>query len=133
MSDRILLQGLAFWGRHGVLPEEQVLGGRFIVDVEATLDLREAGRSDDLNATANYAELYDRVRTVVEGPPVRLIEAVAERIALRLLDEFRRLESVTVRVHKPSAPIPGAPTAQVAVEITRQQTAGAAPRSQAAP
>src|SRR4051812_24669848 len=102
MPDRLLLTGLAFHGRHGVLAPERALGARFVVDVEALLDLRAAGQHDDRAATVDYAAMYEEVRTVVEGPPCNLIEAVAERIATRLLAGFPPLLAVTVRVHKPS-------------------------------
>ena len=119
MSDRILLTGLGFYGRHGALPAERELGGRFVVDVEATLDLRPAGESDDLAATVDYAAMYERVRALVEETRYNLIEALAERIAGELLGAFPLLEAVTVRVHKPGAPLPGAAVAAVAVEVQR--------------
>ena len=121
MSDRILLTGMQFFGRHGVLPEEQALGGRFVVDIEATLDLRAAGERDDLAATVDYGAIYEGVRGVVEGSPLQLVEAVAERIAALLLTNFALLDAVTVRVHKPGAPIPEAAAVQVAVEVTRER------------
>ncbi|HEY7067404.1 MAG TPA: dihydroneopterin aldolase [Chloroflexota bacterium] len=123
MTDRILLTGMAFYGRHGVLPAERELGGRFVVDVEAALDLRAAGERDDLAATADYATMYEAVRAVVEGPPCNLVEAVAERIARRLLAAFPPLQAVTVRVHKPGAPLPGAHFATIAVEVQRTREA----------
>src|SRR5688572_21981544 len=125
MSDRILLTGLGFYGRHGALPAERELGGRFVVDVEAALDLRPAGESDDLAATVDYAAVYERVRALVEETRYNLIEALAERIAGELLTQFPLLRAVTVRVHKPGAPLPGAVMAAVAVELHRtRETAG---------
>ena len=96
-----------------------------MVDVEATLDLRAAGERDDLAATADYAAMYEQVRAIVEGTPLNLLEALAERIAQRLLAGFSPLQAVTVRVHKPGAPIPGAATAAVAVEVHRMRRDGA--------
>lgn len=120
MPDRILLSGLAFFGRHGALPAERELGGRFVVDVEATVDLRAAGTTDDLAATVDYSAVYEDVRAVVEGPRCQLIETLAERIAERLLLQYPTIAAVTVRVHKPTAPIAGAAVAVgVAVEIQR--------------
>ncbi|HZS01378.1 MAG TPA: dihydroneopterin aldolase [Chloroflexota bacterium] len=119
MADRILMTGLVFHGRHGVFPEERRLGARFAVDVEATLDLRAAGERDDLAATADYGAMYEQVRAVLEGPSHNLLEAVAEEVARRLLAEFPPLQAVTVRVAKPAAPIAGAVTGTVAVEIHR--------------
>src|SRR5215210_5319854 len=121
MADRILLTGLAFFGRHGALPAERELGGRFVVDVDATLDLRPAGTSDDLAATVDYAAMYERIRAQVEDTRDSLVEALADRIASDLLAEFHLLEAVTVRVHKPGAPLPGAAVAAVAVEIHRRR------------
>src|SRR5215218_186239 len=119
MTDRLLLTGLAFYGYHGVLPAERALGARFIVDIEAALDLRAAGERDDLAATVDYAAMFEEVRAIVEGPPCNLIEAVAERVAGRLLARFGPLQGVTVRVHKPGAPIPGATFATIVVELHR--------------
>ena len=93
------MEGMAFFGRHGVFPAERELGARFTVDVELEGDLREAARSDRLDRTINYAEAYQLVREVVEGEPCHLLEAVAERIADRML-ALPRVDGAVVRVHK---------------------------------
>lgn len=118
MSDRVILQGLAFYGYHGVRPEETALGQRFVVDVEIAADLRDAGESDDLARTLDYTSVYDSIRSIVEGPPLRLIEAVAERIAAVILARDG-VESVRVRVRKPDVPIAGT-LEYVGVEIERR-------------
>jgi 7,8-dihydroneopterin aldolase/epimerase/oxygenase len=97
--DRILLEGMAFTGRHGVLPAERALPARFRVDVELAADLRAAGRSDRLADTIDYTRAYELVREVIEGEPCNLLEAVAERIATSLL-ALERVEGATVRVAK---------------------------------
>ena len=104
-GDRISLEGMRFYGYHGCLPEERARGQVFLVDVVLTLPLAAAG--DDLAATVNYAEVFALARSVVEGAPCRLIEAVAERIARGVLARFARVEEVRVTVHKPAAPLPG--------------------------
>jgi len=114
--DRILMDGMGFFGRHGVFPAERELGARFSVDVELEGDLRAAGASDRLEDTIDYALAYDLVRQVVEGEPCHLLEAVAERIAARLL-ELRGVTRAVVRVHK-KPPLPGE-FRSVAVEISR--------------
>ena len=106
-SDRIRLRGMRFFGYHGALPEERTLGQRLVVDVELALDRAPAGTSDDLTRTVSYAEVYDEVRAVVEGPPCALIEAVAERIAARVLAAHRTVQEVRVRVVKPEVPLRG--------------------------
>ena len=103
-ADRIALTGLRVRGHHGVLPEERRDGQDFVVDVVLHLDLAPAGRSDDLTRTVHYGELAEALAAVVEGEPVDLVEALAERLADVCLahDLVRRVE---VTVHKPHAPI----------------------------
>lgn len=122
MSDRIILSDLGFFGRHGVLPEERVLGQRFVVDLEVGLDLRAAGQSDELSQSVSYADIFLVVREIVEGEPVKLIETVAQRIADAVFDRFTVVESVRVRVSKPSAPI-AMERGLAAVEILRKRDA----------
>lgn len=105
--DKIILNQLEFYGYHGVFPEETKLGQRFIVDVILEVELQEAGKTDDLTKTINYAEAYETVKAVVEGTPFKLIEAVAERIAGKLLSNFPLVKSSTIKVVKPNPPIAG--------------------------
>lgn len=104
--DRIALRGLKFFGYHGVLREEEVLGQIFIVDIDLYADLSKAGKSDQVEDTINYAEVYARIKAIVEIEKYLLIERLAERIAEDVLGEFA-CEAVRVTVHKPQAPIPG--------------------------
>jgi 7,8-dihydroneopterin aldolase/epimerase/oxygenase len=124
-GDRVLLRGMVFYGHHGVLPEERERGQRFVIDVTLAADLREAGRTDDLTRTVDYAVVYDEVRQVVEGPPRKLLETVAEEIAARLL-QGALVDEVRVRVTKPEPPIAGA-TGAVGVEIVRRRGEGTCP------
>ena len=121
MTDRIALEGMVFYGYHGVSPEERELGQRFVVDLEMERDLRRAGLSDDLEDTTSYSDVYEVVRDVVEGRPRKLLESVAETIAGRVLEEFD-VESVRVTVGKPRAPMPGGVFSHAAVEVLRRRT-----------
>lgn len=123
-SDAIVLSGLTFYAHHGALAEERALGQRFVVDARLELDLAPAGRSDDLARTVNYADVWLVIREVVEGPPLSLVEAVAERVAAAILERFEQVEAAWVRVFKPSAPISGAVVGDVSVEIWRHRDAG---------
>lgn len=113
--DRIVLAGMEFHGYHGVFPEEASMGARFVVDVELGLSL--AG-DDVLAGTVDYSAVYALVRAEVTERRFRLIEALAHAIAERVLDEVARVEAVTIRVHKPHAPLPGV-VRDVYVEIER--------------
>ncbi len=118
-SDEIALTGLRAIGYHGVLPEERVEGQLFVVDVVLRLPLAAASESDELARTVDYGELASRIVAAVESDPVDLIETVAERVA-RLVLGYPAVESTTVTVHKPGAPIQ-VPFADVSVTVRRER------------
>jgi dihydroneopterin aldolase len=116
-TDELALRGVRAWGRHGALPAERELGQEFLVDVVLSLDMRPAAAEDDLSRTVDYGTLAGRLVSLIEGPPVNLIETLAERLAAACLDQ-QNVEEVEVTVHKPSAPVPF-PFADVSVTIRR--------------
>jgi dihydroneopterin aldolase len=118
--DTMKLERIQLYGRHGVYPEENRLGQRFYVSLELKLDLGAAGRTDDLEQTVNYAEVYALVKSVVEGEPFKLIEALAETLATRILDAYAKIHEVTVRVLKPHPPF-DIVFDGVTVELTRRR------------
>lgn len=120
-EDRIVLEGMRFYGHHGTLAAERELGQEFVVDVELHCDLRAAGLADDLDKTVDYSQVYRRVRAVVEGPPVGLTETVAERIAAAILAEHSRVEAVRVRVAKPHVRLDGGALVGSAIDIVRRR------------
>ena len=118
--DRVALRGLSGFGRHGVFPFEREQGQRFVADVVCALDLGPAASTDDLRHTVDYGVLAADVVADIEGEPLNLIEALADRIATTCL---RRpgVQSVEVTVHKPEAPMPVEVT-DVAVTLTRSRS-----------
>ncbi len=120
-EDRILLEGMIFYGRHGTLPAERELGQRFIVDIELRCDLRPAGLSDDLAKTVDYGEVHRQAREIAEGPPAGLTETVAERIAAAVLERHTLVEAVRVKVTKPNVRLGQTVLAGSAVEIVRRR------------
>jgi 7,8-dihydroneopterin aldolase/epimerase/oxygenase len=120
LMDKIILEEMEFYGYHGVFSEENTLGQRFRVSLELHLDLRKSGQSDNLKESVNYAEVYDVCKSIVEGKPMNLVEAVAEKIAVSLLESFDIVKSCTITLIKPDPPIPGH-YKSVAVEITRSK------------
>ena len=117
-ADRIILKGMQFYGFHGVNPEERTLGQTYVVDLEVELDLQLAGRSDKLEDTISYTQLYRVAQGVMEGQPINLLEAAAETIAQQTLDQFP-VNAVRVQVRKPRPPIRGSSIDHAAVEIYR--------------
>jgi dihydroneopterin aldolase len=102
--DTMKLERIQLYGRHGVFAEENRLGQRFYVSLELKLDLRKAGTTDELEHTVNYAEVYGLVKNAVENETFKLIEALAETIAFRVLDAYAKIHEVTVCVVKPHPP-----------------------------
>lgn len=119
--DRIVISGMAFYGYHGVLAEERTLGQPFTVDIELFSDLQTAGKTDCIEDTVHYGEVYQEIRQIVEGTPFATIEALAEAIAERILSGFTKVKAVRVRVEKPKAPVPGI-FRSILVEIFRRAT-----------
>lgn len=118
--DKIQLNKLAFYGYHGDTKEENVLGQRFLVDLELHMDLKKPGKSDELEDSINYAEVFEITKDIVEKERFKLIEALAERIAHDLLAAYPALSATTIRVIKPDPPIVGH-YKSVAVEIYRER------------
>ena len=104
MTDKLILANMLFYGYHGALPEETVLGQRFSVSLELEFDTRPAAEADDLSGALNYAAVCEVVKGVLEGPPCKLLETVAKRIAAAVLDLGANSVLVTVKkLHPPMA------------------------------
>jgi dihydroneopterin aldolase/2-amino-4-hydroxy-6-hydroxymethyldihydropteridine diphosphokinase len=107
MNERVtvIIRGLEIFGRHGVFDAEQELGQRFVVDLELELMRCPGVTSDALVDTVDYAALTDAVGGIVAGPPQRLLEHVAGRIADRALIE-PLAHRVRVELRKPHVALP---------------------------
>jgi dihydroneopterin aldolase len=119
-GDRLLLEGMEFYGYHGDIEAERALGGRYSVDVEMRADLRAAGRNDTLDDTVDYVRCFQLVREVVENGQYRLLEALAQAIADVLLQQ-RNVSAVRVKVGKQPPVRGGFDRFAVVIERSRQQ------------
>jgi dihydroneopterin aldolase len=118
--DRIYLTGISAFAFHGVYQEERRTGQRFSVDLIAEVDLYPAGVSDNLQDSVDYGLIAMLAHKELSGEPCNLIEAVAERIATRILRECEAVQSITVKVHKPDADV-GLTLNDIAIEIERRR------------
>lgn len=116
-SGSIRLQGIRAFGHHGVLPEERRDGQEFVVDVDLSVQVGAAARTDRVRDTVHYGELAQRIVAAVERDPVDLIETLAKRL-VDLCMEHPLVEAAHITVHKPSAPV-GVPFGDVAVTLAR--------------
>lgn len=120
MSDRIEINGLFGFGYHGLFDDERENGQGFLVDVILNMDLSAVSRSDRLEDTINYSVVCDMIFAQLVGPPVSMIEKLAGQIADQLLDNFPKVDSVRVTVHKPDAPV-AVKVRDISVSIARNR------------
>lgn len=117
--DKIKIDNLEIFAKHGVFPEENKLGQKFLVSVALYTDTRKAGKTDDLNVSIDYGEICRLMDTFMKEHTYLLIERAAESLAEELLLHVPGLEKVELELKKPWAPI-GLPLESVSVEIRRQ-------------
>lgn len=114
--DKIIIKGLEVFAKHGVLPSEKELEQRFVINCELNLDLRNAGESDDLSQTVNYAEVCQSITKIMRTATYNLIESCAQKVSNHILYNYN-VNSVKVTIEKPWAPI--GMSGNVSVEIVR--------------
>jgi dihydroneopterin aldolase len=115
--DCIQLTGIRCYGYTGYLPEEQVLGQWFEVDLTLWLDLASAGESDDIADTLDYRNAIEKVKQLVKTSKFALVEKLASAIAATLL-QLEQVQQVRVQLSKPAAPIPDF-GGKITIDITR--------------
>lgn len=104
LDSHIVLQNLKFHARHGVLPQEQLTGNGYRVDLRIGYDISKAMVSDDVCDTLNYAEVYQAVAEEMQTPSA-LIERVAGRIGERLMRQFPKVQEVELKIVKQNPPM----------------------------
>jgi 7,8-dihydroneopterin aldolase/epimerase/oxygenase len=120
MSDVIFVTGLLIHAHHGVMKHESRVGQRFVLDLELSIDLADAARSDKLADTVSYASIVETATAAFGGRSHKLVEAAAGAVADAILAAFPRIGAVRVTVHKPHAPI-AATFTDVGVTLVRSR------------
>lgn len=117
--DKIKIKNLEVFANHGVFPEENVLGQKFIVSATLYTDTRKAGKTDDLTASIHYGEVSGFIDKYLRSHTFQLLESAAENLAEELLANVTHLEAIDLEIKKPWAPV-HLPLETVSVEIHRQ-------------
>jgi ribonuclease HI len=118
MTSKIHLTGVRAYGYVGFLPEENVLGQWFTVDVTLWTDFEAATRTDAIADTIDYCSCIAKIEKTIQTSKFALIERLAGAIADRLLEDTK-IEKLELRVTK-NPPIPNF-LGKVAVEISRDR------------
>ena len=117
-TDRILLTGMVFFGHHGVSAEERSVRQKILVDLKVSMSLVAPGKSDKLEDTIDYEQIFTETKRIAEGPPHKLLESLATEIANKILSMVR-VNVVQVLVTKANPPITGWSSGVVTIDITR--------------
>ena len=126
-GDRIFLRGLTAQCIIGFIEWERRVKQTVVIDLELPVDCRCASASDDVADTVDYKKVAKRVLAYIEASDFKLVETLAHRLALLLLEEFR-MEWVRISVNKPGA-IRNSRDVGVSIERSRADlTAAAAAR-----
>lgn len=115
MSSKIYLRNVRFHAFHGVLPQERIVGNDYLVNLVLDYDFSSAMKTDDLQGTLNYAEVYQKVREEMVVPS-KLLEHVAGRIAHRLFSDFPEIQKLQLSITKVNPPM-GADSDGAGVEV----------------
>lgn len=113
-DDKIFLRGLEVECIIGFIDWERRVKQRIQIDLELPVDCTRAARSDDVVDTLDYKSVAKRVIAFVEASEFMLVETMAHRMAMVILEEFG-IEWVRIWINKPGA-IRGSRDVGVAIE-----------------
>jgi len=116
--DKIQIKNLEVFAKHGVFPEENKLGQKFLVNAILYTNTRNAGLHDDLSYSIHYGDVCHHITEYMMNHTFKLIESAAENLAQELLLTTKHLHRIRLEILKPWAPI-GLPLKSVSIEIER--------------
>lgn len=117
--DQIKITDLEVFANHGVFPEENKLGQKFLISAVLYTDTRKAGKTDDLTASIHYGEVSAFITKYMKEHTYQLLERVAETLAKEMLKSISGLCKIDLEIKKPWAPV-GLPLKTVSVKISRE-------------
>ena len=117
-QDKIILKGMIFHAYHGIHEWEKSSGQKFIVDIEIFKNLSAPGKTDSIEDTIDYSDIFIEVKRIMENKSHNILESVAELIASTILSMYS-IKNIKVKIKKPEIKIQDAKLDYVAVEIFR--------------
>lgn len=115
---KIVIEEMEFYAFHGHYAEEQIVGNRFLVDLEIEADLKPAADSDQLEDAVNYQYAYQLIKKEMRRKKSNLLENIAKRILDAIFSEMEGIQKATIRVRKMHPPM-GGPIRSVGVSMSR--------------
>ena len=115
---KIVIEEMEFYAFHGHYREEQIVGNRFLVDLEMETDLKIPAESDQLEDAVNYQQAYQLIKKEMRRKKSNLLENIAKRILDALFTEMDGINKATLRIRKMYPPM-GGPIQSVGVTMSR--------------
>ena len=116
----IRMEGMKFYAFHGVLPQENLVGANYYIDLKLKTDFTRAAETDELAGTVSYADIHTVVKEEMKIPS-KLLEHVCQRIARRLFHDFPTIETIDISLFKENPPM-GACAKRVGVEASYRRS-----------
>ena len=111
---------MKFYAFHGVLPQENLVGAYYYVDLKLKTDFTHAAETDELEGTVSYADIFTVIKEEM-AITSKLLEHVCQRIASRILEDFPAIEAIDICLYKENPPM-GACAQRIGVEVSYQRS-----------
>ena len=116
----IRLNNMNFYGYHGIYDFEKEQGTNFEIDLELFTPLTKSSKSDNIEDTINYEDVYEQVKKAFGSKSYFLLEKLADSISRSIFEEYK-IDKLIIRVRKINAPLNGE-LDSVEIEIKRKRT-----------
>jgi len=115
---KIVIEEMEFYAFHGHYREEQIVGNRFLVDLELESDLKVPAETDQLKDAVNYQLAYQIIKKEMKRKKSNLLENIGKRMLDALYAEMKGIDKITLRIRKMYPPM-GGPINSVGVTMSR--------------
>lgn len=115
----VRVENIRVFAYHGCLTEEKKIGSDYSVNIEVKANLQKSAESDSLRDTVDYV-LLNRIAKEEMLKPTHLLETVAKRILIRIMEKEPRVDKATVWVSKLNPPI-GGDVEKVTIKMTEER------------
>lgn len=102
MPDQIQISDLLLRTIIGINEEERNKRQDVLINLTMQVDLRAAGRSDEISDAVNYRTITKEIIDLVENSQFQLVEKMADEVAKICLKDDR-VQQTTIKIEKPGA------------------------------
>ena len=116
----IRMEGMKFYAFHGVLPQENLVGANYYINLKLKTDFIRAAETDELEGTVSYADIHAVVKEEMQTSS-KLLEHVCQRIASRIFHDFPAIEAIDIALYKENPPM-GSCAQRIGVEVSYRKS-----------